>query len=71
MKGVMMNIDPSKCWNGSMLAVSVNDAIKGMQLVEEEGKKIEEQKAKSQTLNANLGVEKEFRAEKRLLDLKA
>lgn len=66
-----MNIDPSKCWDGSMLAVSVNDAIKGMQLVEEEGKKIEEQKAKSQTLNANLGVEKEFRAEKRLLDLKA
>lgn len=66
-----MNIDPSKCWDGSMLAVSVNDAIKGMQLVEKEGKKIEEQKAKSQTLNANLGVEKEFRAEKRLLDLKA
>lgn len=66
-----MNIDPSKCWDGSMLAVSVNDAIKGMQLVEEEGKKIEEQKAKSQTLNANLGVEKEFRTEKRLLDLKA
>lgn len=66
-----MNIDPSRCWDGSMLAVSVNDAIKGMQLVEEEGKKIEEQKAKSQTLNANLGVEKEFRTEKRLLDLKA
>lgn len=66
-----MNIDPSKCWDGSMLAVSVNDAIKGMRLAEEEGKKIEEQKAKSQTLNANLGVEKEFRAEKRLLDLKA
>lgn len=66
-----MNIDPSKCWDGSMLSVSVNDAIKGMQLVEKEGKKIEEQKAKSQTLNANLGVEKEFKVEKRLLDLKA
>lgn len=66
-----MNVDASKCWDGSMLFASVNDAIKGMKLVEEEGKKIEEQKGKSQTLNANLGVEEEFKDEKRLLNIKA
>lgn len=66
-----MNVDASKCWGGSMLAASVNDAIKVMQSADEKGKEIEKQKEKSQTLNANLGVEEEFKDEKRLLNIKA
>lgn len=62
-----MNVDASKCWDGSMLFASVNDAIKGMQLVEKESDKAKEQK--NQILNT--GVEKELKDEKRLLNIKA
>ena len=68
-----MNVDASntRCFDASMLATAVGDAIKGMKMVEEEGKKIEEQKNKNQTLNLNLSAEEEYKDENRLLDIKA
>lgn len=68
-----MNIDASNalCFDASMFATSIEDMLKGMKLVEAEGKKIEEQKAKSQVINLSVSEEEEFRDEKRLLDIKA
>ena len=66
-----VNANGTRCWDGSMLAATVGDAIKGMKMVEEEGKKIEEQKNKNQTLNLNLSAKEEYKDENRLLGIKA